>query len=56
MTSSASAILDTQKDVDEIAKQLVQMEMGWKAVHDEKRREMVTFFERYGIIPMGSVS
>ena len=56
MTSSASAILDKQEDADGIATQLIQMEKDWKVVHDEKRRGFIAFFERYGFIPMGSLS
>ncbi|KAK5132062.1 hypothetical protein LTR08_000399 [Meristemomyces frigidus] len=55
MISSASTFLDMQADVDDIALQLVQMEIDWKAVHDQKRKEMIAFFERHGVIPIGSV-
>lgn len=54
--SFAGMVLDGQEGIDGIMLQLFQMGDEWKATHDEKRKAMIAFLERHGIIPMGSAA
>jgi len=56
IVSVAGQVLDSRKEEDSIIAQLLEMEKDWKEENEKHRKAMVTFLERYGIIPMGSAS
>jgi len=56
IVSVAGQVLDSCKEEDSIIAQLLEMEKDWKEENEKHWKAMVTFLERYGIIPMGSAS